>query len=90
MTIFDKLKYQISNPPTKAELDALPRPLLNQCLEKIGLDPDLNAYEASWYLGVFTDHPDEKYHRVAENYYKTIMKTIEEYDNLPYTEVPNK
>ena len=92
MTIFDALKYKISNPPTKEELSALPRPMFHACLEKIGLRPalDVTPYQAAYYLSAYTNHKDPKYRELALEHQRLIIQAIAEYDNLPHIEIPDK
>jgi len=79
MTIFDSLRYNVSDPPTKAELGAIPREVFKKFLKKIGLEPmsDVTPTLASWYLTFVSFQPEET--KEFQNY---LIQLLCEYDDL--------
>ena len=89
MTIFDTLRYPISNPPTKDELDALPTELYDQWIKSSDwrrIKPDGNIlvtteFIANWYDAMWAVIVKDGAHRIDLHDIENLKRMISEYDN---------
>lgn len=85
MSIFDVIKYPISDYPTIEELKRLPRPIFDKWISRtkwqVPKDLDKGVAYMSGAYKLFTAHKDKKYNRVHPDVrlLRNMLKDNEEY-----------
>jgi len=81
MSLFDVLRYQISVPPTEAELEALPKGILKKWLVEIGALGWHSYDDASHLPGVIAEYYQRNNRRDDLFDIPTLKRIIKEHDN---------
>lgn len=85
MTIFDVLRYDISRPPSRSQLDAIPDDIYLQWCKAIGIDIDTITIERSFMYSILNIQ-DVDTNALLSNtkIYEALTKILTEYkdDNL--------